>query len=67
MLTNDTFRNETSSCSQGKLNVTIGDYYDYTVTVNNFLGNSSISDSISKFLSTYNKNVGQETKPNCIM
>ena len=50
-LINDTFHSSISSCSQGKFNVTIGGYYDYTVTVYNFLGNSSISDSISKFLS----------------
>lgn len=67
-LTNDIFRNETSSCSEGKFNVTIGDIYDYNVTVTNFLGLTSIGGSICKFLSIIytimpyvSKNVRQET------
>ena len=67
-LANNTFRNETSSCSQGKLNVTIGDIYDYSVTVMNFLGSLSVNNTISKFLSNYMysmpyvcKNAGRET------
>ena len=34
----------------GKFNVTIGDIYDYSVTVTNFLGPTNVNDSISKFL-----------------
>lgn len=67
-LINDNFHSTISSCSQGKYNVTIGDNYCYNVTVTNFLGISSISNSISKFLAIIytimpyvSKNVGQET------
>ena len=66
-LTNDTFRKEIISCSQGMFRVTIGSTYDYNVTVTNFLGATSISNSTSKFYliihycHDVSKNVGQET------